>query len=77
MDFNLGDKIIYEDTNLNFFKGEIVKTWAEDNEEITAYLVGTETGLYVHFKPDSLEYVRLDESVAGPREFASATMEFE
>ena len=31
MEFNVGDKIIYEDTNLNFFKGEIVDIWKNDD----------------------------------------------
>ncbi|MFC1947308.1 hypothetical protein ACFLXY_05225 [Chloroflexota bacterium] len=77
MEFNVGEKIIYEDTNLNFFKGEIVDIWKNDDEEKSAYFVITDTGLYIYFKTSSLEWCRLDESVAAPREFAASTIEFE
>lgn len=75
MEFNVGDKIIYEDTNLYFFKGEIVDIWKNDNEEITAYFVRTDNGLHIHFQPRSLEWCRLDESASG--EYASSIVEFE
>ncbi|MBN2075377.1 MAG: hypothetical protein JW762_07490 [Dehalococcoidales bacterium] len=70
MELNIGDKIIYEDSHSNFFKGEIVDIWKDDYEEISAYFVATDTGLHIHFKPSSLEYCRLDESLAG--EYASS-----
>lgn len=63
MKFNIGDQIIYEDGNLNFFKGEIVDIWKDDYEEISAYFVATNTGLHIHFKPSNIEWVRLDESI--------------
>ncbi|HEY95892.1 MAG TPA: hypothetical protein G4O15_13255 [Dehalococcoidia bacterium] len=77
MKFNVGDKIIYEDVDLNLFKGEIVDIWRNDDEETTAYFVVTDSGLYIHFKPSSLEWCSLDESVPGPREYASNYLEFE
>jgi len=66
MELNIGDKIIYEDTNSYYFKGEIVDIWKNDNEEITAYFVRTDNGLHVHFQPSSLKWVRLDEPVPVP-----------
>ena len=63
MELNIGDKIIYEDSHFNFFIGEIVDIWKNDEEEISGYFVVTDTGLYVHFKPSSLEWVRLGEAV--------------
>ena len=61
MKFILGDVIIYEDDVSNFFKGEIIDIWKNDNEEITAYFVRTDNGLHIHFQPSSLKWVRLDE----------------
>ena len=63
MKFNIGDKITYEDVYGDCFKGLIIDIWTNENEEVTGYFAVTNSGLYVHFKPTSLEWVRLDESV--------------
>jgi hypothetical protein len=63
MELNIGDKIIYEDVYGDSFKGLIIDVWTNDNEEVTGYFLVTNSGLYIHFKPLSLEWVRLDESV--------------
>ena len=63
MEFNMGDKIIYEDLDFNVFKGEIIDIWKNDNEEISAYFIRTDTGLHIHLKPSSLEWCRPDKSV--------------
>lgn len=63
MEFNIGDKIIYEDTSGDSFKGQIIDVRTNDDEEITGYFAVSDLGLYIHFKVSSLEWVRLDESV--------------
>ena len=71
MEFNVGDQIIYEDGELNFFKGEIIDIWKDDFDEISAYFVATSSGLHIHFKPSSLEWCRLEESAPKPPGFTS------
>ena len=66
MELNIGDKIKYQDVYGDTFKGLIIDVWTNDKEEITGYFASTNSGLYVHFKPDSLEWVRLVESVPVP-----------
>ncbi|UCD08933.1 MAG: hypothetical protein JSU79_11355 [Dehalococcoidales bacterium] len=66
MELNIGDKIKYEDVYGDSFKGLIIDIWTNDDEEITGYFTVTNSGLYVHFKPDSLEWVCLEESVPVP-----------
>ena len=63
MEFNIGDKIIYDDVYGDSFRAMIIDIWTDDDGEITGYFTVTPAGLYVHFKPDSLEWVRLDEPV--------------
>ena len=63
MELNIGDKIIYEDVYGDSFKGLIVDVWTNGDNEITGYFLVTNSGLYIHFKPISLEWVCLDESV--------------
>jgi hypothetical protein len=66
MELDIGDKIIYEDIYGDSFKGLIIDVWTNDEKEITGYFLVTNSGLYIHFKPSSLEWVRLDESVPVP-----------
>ena len=63
MELNICDKIIYEDVYGDSFKGLIIDVWTNDDEEITGYFLITNSGLYIHFKPSSLEWIRLDEAV--------------
>ncbi len=63
MELNIGDNIVYEDSYGDSFKGNIIEIWKNDNEEITGYFAITNSGIYVHFKPHSLEWVRLEEQV--------------
>ena len=63
MEINVGDKIIYEDGDLNFFTGKIVDIWKNDENQISGYFVVTDTELYIHFKPSSLGCVRLGETI--------------
>ena len=64
MEFNIGDKIVYEDVYGDFFKGMIIDIWTNEDEEVTGYFAVTNSGLYVHFKPSSLEWCHLEESVS-------------
>ena len=66
MELNIGDKIIYEDVYGDSFRGLIVDVWTNGEDEITGYFLVTNSGLYIHFKPDSLEWIRLDEAVPVP-----------
>lgn len=66
MEFNIGDKIIYDDVYGDSFKAMIIDIWTDDDGEIVGYFTVTNSGLYVHFKPDSLEWVHLDERVPVP-----------
>jgi len=63
MDFNIGDKVIYEDLQFNIFKGEVIDIWKDDDGVKTAYFLETDSGLHIHLKPSSLEWCRLDKSV--------------
>lgn len=63
MELNIGDKIIYDDVYGDSFKGLVIDVWTNDDEEITGYFLVTNSGLYVHFKPSSLEWVSIEESV--------------
>ena len=63
MEFNIGDKIIYEDLHFNIFNGEVVDIWKDDDGVKTAYFLETDSGLHIHLKPGSLEWCRLDKSV--------------
>ena len=75
MEYIVGDQIIYEDGDLNSFKGEIVDIWKDDYDEISAYFIATSSGLHIHFKPSSLEWCRLEESVRGSLESTSSNIE--
>jgi len=66
MELNIGDKIIYEDVYGDSFKGLIVDVWTNGDNEITGYFLVTNSGLYIHFKPDSLEWIRQVEAVPVP-----------
>ena len=66
MELVIGDQIVYEDPYGDSFKGKIIEIWTNDNEEITGYFATTDSGLYVHFKPISLKWVRLEEHVPVP-----------
>ena len=66
MELSIGDQIVYEDPYDGSFKGQIIEIWKNDNEKITGYFAVTNSGLYVHFKPNSLEWVRLEEQVPVP-----------
>ena len=77
MEINIGDQIIYEDGELNYFKGEIIDIWKDDFDEISAYFVATSSGLHIHFRPSSLEWCRLEESVPEPLESTSSNIEFQ
>ena len=66
MELNIGDKIIYEDVYGDSFKGLVIDVWTNKDKEITGYFLVTNSGLYIHFKPVSLEWVRLDEAVPVP-----------
>ena len=63
MEFNIGDKVIYEDLHFNIFKGEVVDIWEDDDGVKTAYFLETDSGLHIHLKAGSLEWCRLDKSV--------------
>lgn len=63
MELNIGDKIKYDDVYGDSFKGLVIDVWTNDDEEITGYFLVTNSGLYVHFKPSSLEWVSIEESV--------------
>lgn len=63
MAFNIGDRIIYEDIDGEYFKGEIVDVSTNNDKKITGYFTVTNSGLYVHFHASSLKWCRLDESV--------------
>ena len=62
----IGDKIRYEDAYGDRFKALIMEVWKNDDGEITGYFSVMNSGLYVHFKSDSLEWVHLDERVSVP-----------
>ncbi|UCD08803.1 MAG: hypothetical protein JSU79_10665 [Dehalococcoidales bacterium] len=66
MEFNIGDKIKYQDVYGDSFKALIIDVWTNDDEEITGYFAVTNSGLYVHFKPDSLEWCHLEAPVPLP-----------
>lgn len=63
MELNIGDKITYEDVYGDSFRGLIIDVWTNEDKEITGYFLVTNSGRYIHFKPISLEWVRLDEPV--------------
>jgi hypothetical protein len=63
MELNIGDKIRYQDVYGDTFKALIIDIWTNNDEEITGYFAATNSGLYIHFKPDSLEWVCLEKSV--------------
>ena len=62
MNINIGDRIIYQDEDRDgeYETGEIVDIW-ENNEMITGYFATLESGLYVHIKPNSLNWCKLPE----------------
>jgi hypothetical protein len=64
MELCIGDKIIYKDVYGDCFKGLIIEIWTDDDQEITNYFAVTNSGLYIHIKPSSLEWVHLDKSVS-------------
>ena len=66
MELSIGDQIVYEDPYGGSFKGQIIEIWTNDNEAITGYFAVTNSGLFVHFKPTSLEWVRLEEQAPVP-----------
>jgi hypothetical protein len=65
MAINIGDTIIYidEDKDGECIQGEIVDIWRNDIDKIIGYFASLDSGLYVHLKPDSLNWFKLAESV--------------
>lgn len=66
MELKIGDKIRYEDKFGDCFRALIMENFTNDEGEITGYFAVTNAGLYIHFKPDSLVYIHLDEPVPVP-----------
>lgn len=66
MELKIGDRIVYSDTDGDTFRGKIIDTSKNNEEEITGYFVVTNSGLYIHFHTGNLTWCRFDESVPVP-----------
>ena len=73
MELKIGDKVRYEDKYGDRFRALIIDVWKDDDGEITGYFSVTNSGLYIHFKPDRLEAIYLDEPVLVSKEGTSIT----
>ena len=63
MTINIGDRIIYkdEDRDGEYETGEIVDIWRNSRDTIIGYFTVLNSGLYVHIKPNSLNWCKLTE----------------
>jgi hypothetical protein len=65
MEFNIGDRIKYSNTNENggYLLGEVVDIWKNSSEIITGYFAILESGEFVQIQPDSARWCKLEEPV--------------
>ena len=65
MDFKIGDRVIYEDSegNGDNLRGEIVAFCKNTTDMITIYLAEMDSGIYIHFTPHNLRWHKVEEPV--------------
>lgn len=62
MAFNVGDRVVYkeEDINGKHLLGEIIDIWKNNKEMITGYFAALDSGVFVHIQPDNLNWDKLE-----------------
>ena len=71
MDINFGDRILYEDSQGQCLKGEIVDIWKNHRKEITDYISLIDSGKMIRVKPNYPNWCKLEECVCTLRRVVS------
>ncbi|HEY95899.1 MAG TPA: hypothetical protein G4O15_13290 [Dehalococcoidia bacterium] len=60
MTFNIGDRIVYRDSNRHgvYITGVIIDIWRNSRDLITGYFAKLDSGVFVHIQPDNNKWYK-------------------